>query len=411
MKRALKILLPILILGGAVGVFAALKATKPHQPKAKAQERVWRVEVETVSTASLSPTLVLYGQVESPELFRAAAPSPAQVAEVAVREGDRVKAGQLLVALDPRDFDPRLQQARAEVTELEARIRSEELRHESDKASLIQERKLLKLAEQNVQRQRRLMKQQLGSESALDDAEQTVARQQLTLASRRLAIADHPARLGALEARLQRAQAGLAQIELDAERSRVQAPFDGIVARVPVAVGDQVKDNEELAAMYDPEALEVRARVPAPYQAELQQALADGESLSAATADGDGVALHLVRLAGEADTNGVDALFRIDSGRQWLRMGQVLNFRLQRPAREGALAVPYPAVYGNNRIYTLEDGRMRTVSVRILGNTLNEQGQERALVQAEGLKSGAQLVVTHLPNAIDGLRAEAVGRE
>ncbi len=410
MKRFLKIFLPILIVAGAVGVFAALKATKPHQPKAKTNERVWRVEVEAVQPGSLAPFLILYGQVESPELFQAAAPAPARVAEVAVREGDRVQAGQLLVVLDPRDFTPRLHQAQAEVAELEAQLRSEELRHESDRASQVQEQKLLELAQQNVQRQRRLLTQKLGSESAMDDAEQAVARQRLTLASRRLAIADHPSRLRALEARLQRARSRVEEIDLEVERSRIGAPFDGIVARVPVAVGDQVKDGAELLAVYDPAALELRARVPAPYQQELQQALSEGGELTAVieTATG-GTELHLARLAGEADTNGVDALFRIRSGQPWLRSGQILSFRLQRPARDEAVAVPYPAVYGSNRVYTLRDGRMRSVPVRILGSVLDGQGEERALVQGEGLTAGASLVVTHLPNAIDGLRAEVVG--
>ena len=115
-----------------------------------------------------------------------------------------------------------------------------------------------------------------------------------------------------------------------------------------------------------------------------------------------------MRLAGEADANGVDALFRIRSGQQTLRSGQVLVFRLQRPAREGAVAVPYPAVYGSNRVYTLVEGRMKSVPVRILGSILDGQGEERALVQGEGLSAGASLVLTHLPNAIDGLRAQAV---
>ncbi len=407
MKRVLKILLPLLILVAAVGVFAALKATRPQQPKAEARERVWRVEVEPVRLAPLAPSLVLYGQVETPALFKAAAPASARVAEVAVREGQRVRAGELLVALDPRDFTPRLQQAQAEVTELQAQTHSERSRHASDQAALKQERKLLALAQENVNRQRRLLKQKVGSESAMDEAEQAVARQQLSLDSRLLSIEDHPARLQVLEARIQRAKARVRELELEVERSRVNAPYDGIVARVPVAVGDQVKDSEELLALYDPADLELRARVPAPYQAELQQALLQGRELTAeAQSDGGRVELTLARLAGEADTNGVDALFRIRSGQGWLRSGQVLIFRLHRPARDNAVAVPYPAVYGSDRVYTLVDGRMRSVTVRILGGILDERGEERALVQGDGLLPGTDLVVTHLPNAIDGLRAE-----
>ena len=171
MKRFLKIILPILILSGAIGVFAALKATKPVQPPAKIGERVWRVEVEPVQPRTLAPLLTLYGRVESASLFKGAAPAPSRVDRVLVREGERVMQGQPLVVLDPRDFLPRLDQARAEVAELEAKLRSEEIRHGSDQTALKQEQKLLELAHEGVDRARKMLKQRLGSDSAMDAAE------------------------------------------------------------------------------------------------------------------------------------------------------------------------------------------------------------------------------------------------
>ena len=65
MKRILKLVLPVVILTAAIGVFATLKATKPQQPPAKISERIWRVEVEAVRPRTLAPSLTLYGQVET----------------------------------------------------------------------------------------------------------------------------------------------------------------------------------------------------------------------------------------------------------------------------------------------------------------------------------------------------------
>ena len=56
MKRALKILLPILVLSIGIGVFAALRATKPVQVAAKIEERVWRVQVMAVEPRRLWPS-------------------------------------------------------------------------------------------------------------------------------------------------------------------------------------------------------------------------------------------------------------------------------------------------------------------------------------------------------------------
>ena len=106
-----------------------------------------------------------------------------------------------------------------------------------------------------------------------------------------------------------------------------------------------------------------------------------------------------------------EALFRIDEGSEWLRVGQVLRFGVGRLPRDNAVPVPYQAVYGSGRIYRLEDGRMGGREVETLGSFIDEAGEERLLVHAPELKSGDLLVVTHLPNAIDGLRVEAVGPE
>jgi len=406
-KRVLKIILPIAILCGAIAVFAALKASKPVQPPAKTGERVWRVDVESLQPDSLAPLLTLYGRVESASLFKAAAPAVSRVELVLVREGEQVEQGKLLAVLDPRDYLPRLEQARAEVMELEAQLRSEELRYDSDRTALEQEQKLLELTREGVKRARQLLKQRLVSDSEMDAAEQEVARQELAVTNRRLAIADHPARQAALESRLVSARARLEEAELDYERSELRAPYDAVVAGVEVAEGDRVAANAVLLSLYSPASLEVRARIPTMFYGELQQALVSAQPVQGEFRIGlQRVGLTLARMAGEADPSGVDALFRVDRGHEWLRPGQVSSFTVQRPQRNHVVPVPYQAVYGGERLYLLREGRLRGLKVEPLGAFLDESGDERLLVHAPELKAGDQLVITHLPNAIDCLRVE-----
>ena len=130
-----KTILPIVFLLAGVVVFVVLKMTRAQPPPAQITERVWRVDVQRVAPATLSPTLTLYGNVESPRVLKAAAPQEAVVNEVLVKEGEGVSQGQLLLQLDDRDFLPRLDQARAEVAQLEAEIASERERH-PERASL-----------------------------------------------------------------------------------------------------------------------------------------------------------------------------------------------------------------------------------------------------------------------------------
>ena len=412
MKPILKILLPILILAAGIGAFTVLRATKPEQPVAQIQERIWRVDVMEVQPRTLTPVLTLYGRLESPNPFKAAASAASRIDRVMVREGERVTVGQPLVTLDERDFLPRLEQARAEVLELEAQIRSERIRQQSDLVALKQEQKLLQLSRQAVDRAQRLRRKDLGSDSALDEAEQALANQTLSLTSRELAIADHPARLSALEARLAKARARVTELELEFERSRLLAPFDGIVAEVNVAEGDQVNKNTVLLTLYDPGALEVRARIPVPFQEELDQVRKGGQTLSGeAVTGGRRLELRLLRLAGEASPSGVDALFRFESSPDWLRPGQVIRFNIRRLPQPDAVPIPSSALYRGNRVYRIEEGRMRGIGVETLGSFMDSSGEERQLVRAAELKTGDRLVITHLPNAVDGLCVEAVAGE
>ncbi len=409
MRKLLKILLPLLILSVGFGIFKLLKDTRSEQKPAAVQERVWRIEVEEVEPGRLSPEMALYGRVETPDLLKVAASAQARVAEVLVRDGDPVVKGQLLVRLDERDFLPRLHQAQAAVAELEAQTQSERNRKESDRKSLEQEQTLLEIANDGLERAQRLTKQRVGSETDLDLAEEALARRALAVSDREMSISDHPARLRALEARLQSARARLAEIELDLERAVVEAPFDGLVAGVEVTVGDQVKEDAVLLRLYSLDGLEVRARIPAPFQAEIRAALDSGAELPAIADVGDArVPLRLDRIAGQARPSGVDGLFAVEADSHLLRLGQMVSLRLARPERADAVAVPFQAVYGGGRIYKLVDGRLRGVQVESLGGMNDGNGGELLLVRSADLAAGDQVVVTHMPNAVDGLRVEAI---
>jgi HlyD family secretion protein len=193
----------------------------------------------------------------------------------------------------------------------------------------------------------------------------------------------------------------------------VRAPFDGIITGVEVSVGDQVAKGAVLVTLFALDGVEVRARVPAPYQAELVQALADAGTLSAETRLGDlGLELALERISGEADPSGVDGLFRVVGDPTTLRLGQTLALRLQRPARDNVVAVPFRAVYGGGRIYKLVDGRMQGVDVESLGELAsNGTADERLLVRSPEIKRGDLIVTTHMPNAIEGLRVETLEQD
>ncbi len=400
-----KKILPLIIILLGILIFTLLLVTRQEKVKATVQERIWRVETIAIKLKTLSPTLTLYGKVETPALVKAAAPKKSRVAEVLVKEGDSIKPGQLLIALDAGDFEPALVRAQAKVRELKALIDSENTQYHADKQALQHDRSVLKLMQTAQQRAERLLKKKLGSKLSLDQAKEALNRQYLTVISRQRAIADHLARLQQLQARLESAKADVQMARLDLKRSRVIASFDGIVESVEVAPGDPVKDNQILASYYPLVQLEVRAKIPAPYQAGIQQALEAGEKLTGQAQSPVGAfAVQLNRL-GRADARGIDALFSVAARMQALHLGEAVTLNLNLPAQKNVALIPRTALYDNQRIYRVDrqSGRLQALSVKKTGNV-----HSGVLVFSPALHNGDQIMITNLPNAVDGMKVQVV---
>jgi len=408
-QRLIRWTLPTLILVLAGSMFTYLKASKPERKKPQASEKVWQVNVMTATPQSLAPDLTLHGKVETPSLLKAAAPGAGRISSVQVSAGAYIKSGQTLISMDSRDFSVAHRQAQADVADIEAQLAELKIRHQSSQKALEQESKLLELARNEVKRVERLKQNNLTSESALSAAHEVLGKQELSLLARELEVDRYPATVRQLQARLARARARISETELALERSEVRAPFDGIVSEVMVAAGDQVRTADLLVSLYALDTLEIRASIPAGYQAELQRALEAGDSLSAiAEMSGEMLPLELLRLAGAARADGIDAFFRVKQGMSHLRIGNLLKLRLQRPLQDQLLAVPYRAIYGNNRVYLLREGRMHAVTVESVGQYTHADNSAALLIRSAEIQTGDQIITTHLSNAIDGLKVKAV---
>lgn len=399
-----KRVVPVLILALGVAGFAALVATRPESPVVSPTERSWRVEVQTLSPGTHQPVLPLYGQVVAPSQVAVTAALAGRIATRPVADGQAVQAGELLVALDPADVDPVLAQARARVADLEAQVRSETIRFANDQQALKSEQAMRDNARRQRERLESLVKRQLASRESVEASVDAEARAGLAVTTRQRAIDEHPARLASLNARLEEARATLAAAERDAQRARFTAPFDGRVTDVKVAVGDQVSRGTPLLSVYPTAGLELRARVPDVFRAELQAALDQGNTLEARAREGD-ARFRLDRFAGSSDPSGPEGIFTLMGDAGGLRPGTFVPVTLARPARENTVVIPFSALYGADTVYLMDqDDRMRRVQVQRIGEAVGAGGERQLLVAGDALTPGARLITTHLPNAMTGLK-------
>ena len=115
------------------------------------------------------------------------------------------------------------------------------------------------------------------------------------------------------------------------------------------------------------------------------------------------------RLAGQAEATGIDAFFAVDTKSGRLRPGELLPLNLALPPQSGVYAVPFQSIYGNSRLYRIVDERLDAVDVRAVGQARSSDGEVWVLVRSDRLQPGDQIAVTHLPNAVTGLKVKARG--
>jgi multidrug efflux pump subunit AcrA (membrane-fusion protein) len=357
--------------------------------------------------------VTLYGRLESLWNSQLTAGVAADVVEVPVVEGQVVGAGDLLVRLDDRDAQLVLAQREAELRQAEARVQTELRRHQANLEALPRERRLLALARSEVNRLQDLVTQQVGAQSALDEAQQAAERQAIALSTREQAVDEHAARLADVQAHLARAEALRDQALLDVERCTVAAPFDGRVVSLPVSPGQRARIGDPLVSIFDTGAMIVRAQLPARILPAVREAMVGGETLRARGAiDGIAVEAHLRNLAAESvdGTGGIDGIFAVDSDARMLGQGRFLRLDLILSPLDDLLPLPREAIYGANRIYLVdEDSRMRGARVERVGEWRSPDGGSRVLVRAGDLPVGARIVTTQLPNALDGLLVRVAG--
>lgn len=394
-----------------MSVFIALKQSKPVKAKLEKPEKVWRVNTVDVEFQSISPQITVYGRVETPRKASLNAAITADVKQVNVLEGDVVQEGDILIRLDDSDAFLLLQQRKADLAEIEASISAEKTRYKRDKTLLVHENELLDLTEKAVTRAKKLEETRLLTRSSLDEAVADKQRQVVTVKRLNYDISEHPNRLAVLKAKHDRAVALLEQAQLDIDRSQVLAPFSGRIAKLDISIGDRVRVGDRLLSIYDLDNLELRAQIPGRYLGEVRQNIQQGKEVHAKSVSDDKMLdFVLRRLSGETrqDSGGIDGLFTLKGDSHLLTLGTFLELSLELGSEQNVIEIPFNALYGLNRVYRISEGYLEAVRIERIGEHRSSDETIKLLIRSDQLKAGDKIVTTQLPNAITGLRVEAL---
>jgi len=193
------------------------------------------------------PNIVhLNGRLEAP-LVDLAPKVSGRVISVAVKEGDRVKAGDLLVTLDLGDTALAVERDRHGVESARARLQdlalgSRRAEIASAEAQLADRQAAVELAEREMQRQQLLLSKAVGAERDFDRAKTDLERAQAAarISEEQLALAREGFRqwqTAQARSEVGKAQAQLRQSEVIANERELRAPADGMVTHKMVEPG------------------------------------------------------------------------------------------------------------------------------------------------------------------------------
>ncbi len=374
--RSLKVLLPlvVLLMAGVASwmVFALRTQPAPQNSTAVIPE----VNVLRVQPQSVRLTVYSQGVVTPREEIDLVSEVAGKVVQMhpALVAGGFFKANDLLLTIDPRDYDYAISSAQAKIAEA----------------------KRVLISEQAQVEQARHEWQALGEGEASE------------LALRKPQLAE-------AQAKLQAAHADLAKAQLNRSRCELRAPFTGRVLSKQAGVGQFIAVGAVVARIYASDVAEIRLPISTEQLTFLNLPLAlspaDAKQGPKVTVTAD-LGGHPYQWLGHIVRS--EAAVSEDSG-QWYWVAQVLNPVLpvaQRPPLIKGLFV-HAEIEGTERanVYRLPRNTVSSLQTVKLVNAEQKleirtvqvlRSDSDAVIVESGLNPGERVVVSELPMAING---------
>lgn len=184
------------------------------------------VTVEAVQARDLTAVVSASGKIQAKRTVNISADNMGRVTQLSVEEGDRVKRGQFLMQIDPRNLASAVQSGEAGQQAARSQL-------EQQRLSIVTARETLSLAREELKRQEELWAQQLTTKQALDQARNAVTVREAELRQREQDIKTQ-------DQRIRQEGAALNQAQYNLSRARIESPIDGIVSRRNIEEGETV---------------------------------------------------------------------------------------------------------------------------------------------------------------------------
>lgn len=369
----------VLLIALTVVVTTLLLLTRPDSKAELQPLPPTRVLTGEVRQMDVQPVTHMKGKLQPARKITLHLEVSGNVTERAVEPGQRVGAGEFLLAVADGDFKDAVIQTRA-------LLRQEEDAVERDTALLGLVREKYAIQQREVERMEKLGQESLASKSNYDAALRALL--QLQEEQTRLQFSVNTAR-----SRLETRQAELNRAERNLERSRLYAPFPATVNAVAVDVGDYIAAGQVALELVQVDALDLYLEVTG----ELARVLELGQEIpvvvSGNTYDG-----RIHALAPDPTPLTHTHALRIRVQGKSLFPGQLAEAALPGETIRDAIVVPVGAVLreeGEAYVFSVRDKRLRRHPVKPLA-------RQDGLQVIDGVPAGTKIVIKDVGLLADG---------
>jgi membrane fusion protein, multidrug efflux system len=329
-------------------------------------------DLAAVTRHTLSETLPLTGSLRAVTQAAVKAKVAGSALDVRSREGDSVKAGQILATIDARDYSARADQSRGQMAAMAGQ---------------------LDIAKQTLENNRVLVEKGFISKNAFD-----TAQSQYAIAAANLAAA----------------RAALSSSNLSVADTIVRAPFSGQIASRNVEPGEHVAVDSKLFDVVDLTQLELEAPVPVGEIGRVRV----GQTV---TIRFDGVdspvdaTISRINPAALPGSRSIMVYIQVANPRATLRVGMFGTGSVTVGSTAKVLAVPASAVRtdgSRHSVYAISGGKLTEISVTTgaTGDADNAGSASWTELVNPTLKDGQQVVKNNLGALRIGSTVRMVGQ-
>lgn len=370
------------ILAASAAAIVVINQTEPTAQRINATRKsAALVQTLTVERGTFSPRLVVLGTVEPAQDIVLGPRVSGQVIELSPRfaPGGMVRKGELLLRIDPADFENALSISKSELEQAEASLAIEEGRR-----SLA--RKELALLEGTIEETNR-------------------------------ALVLREPQIASIRAEVSAAQAAVERARLDLDRSSIFAPFNAQVLTRSVNVGSQVSPGDELAQLVGVEEYWILAAVPVRSLRWVQFPELDGQGSRVTLRNPDawpaGIERHasVSRMIGTVDqqTRLARVLITVTdplgqaSDVPPLILDSLIEIQIEGRPIEDVVRLSRDFVHERDTVWVMKDGKLQIRETDVVF-----RDAEHAFIR-EGLESGEEVVTTTLATVAEGVGLRRVG--